>query len=151
MIGSGPVISTDQPIYLDANILIYAMETDGDGGMLARRWLMQVDRGRLRAVTSELTITEVLPHPIASGKITLLDGYKRLLQSGPNLHVSPVSRAVLERAADVRAHLKSETPDAIHVATALIEGCGGFLTNDERLKLPADLPRLSLADVMTLY
>jgi predicted nucleic acid-binding protein len=40
-------------VYIDANILIYAMEDDGDRGLLARRWMLQADRREIRAITSE--------------------------------------------------------------------------------------------------
>lgn len=145
------MITPDRPIYLDSNVLIYAMETDGELGMFARRWLMQIDRGRVKGVTSELSIVEVLPHPISNRNAVLVDGYHRLLTDRPTLRVSPISLPILFRAAELRADFGSETPDAIHVATALVEGCGGFVTNDTRLKLPPTLARYELPDVMDLY
>ena len=150
-IGSEPVITTDRPIYLDSNILIYAMETDGERGILARRWLMQIDRARVRRVTSALTIVEVLPHPISIRDSVLVNGYRRLLTDRPTLRVLPISLKILFRATELRADFGSETPDAIHVATALIDGCGGFVTNDTRLKLPPTIARYGLSDVMDLY
>ncbi|HVL74176.1 MAG TPA: type II toxin-antitoxin system VapC family toxin [Beijerinckiaceae bacterium] len=140
----------ESPVYIDANVFIYAMESEGELGMLARRWLMQADRGRIRAVTSELTIIEVLPHPLSAKNDILVGGYRRLLSDRPTLRVSPVSSDLLFRAAELRADLKSETPDAIHLATALGEGCVRFLTNDTRLKLPPEIARCELADVMAL-
>jgi len=145
------VIRTDLPIYLDANVLIYAKETDGNSGMLARRWLLQADRGRMRAVTSGLTVVEVLPYPIAANDDVILSGYRRLLGGFPNFSVVPVTTAILYRAAELRAELGGDTPDAIHVATALAAGCGGLVTNDDRIKLPPDLARHALDDVLTLY
>lgn len=145
------MITPDRPIYLDSNVLIYAMETDGERGILARRWLMQIDRGRVRGVTSELAIVEVLPHPISIRDSVLVDGYRRLLTDRPTLRVSPINLTILFRAAELRADFGSESPDAIHVATALAEGCGGFVTNDTRLKLPPTITRYELPDVMDLY
>lgn len=150
-IGSGPVIVLEKPTYLDANILIYAMESDGEEGASARRWLHQIDRGCLFAVTSGLTAIEVLPHPIAAGDTKLVDSYRRLLTDRPTLRIAPISDAVLSRATWIRASLGSTTPDALHVATALLEGCAGFLTNDDRLKLPSELIRYSLPDVSFFY
>lgn len=141
----------DGRIYLDANIFIYAMELDDDRGMLARRWLGQVDRGRVPAATSELTVVEVLPHPLSIGNARLVQAYRELLAHRPTLEVLPVRAAILSRAAELRAQFKSETPDAIHVATALSCNCTGFLTEDTRLKLPPSLRRHVLQDVMALY
>lgn len=141
----------ESPVYLDSNILIYAMETDEDEGLLARRWLMQIDRGRIAAVVSALTVVEVLPHPIAKSDAKLVDGYRRLLTAIPSLEVVSISPAILFRAAELRAELNSETPDAIHIATAIELGCRGFLTNDRRLKVPPGLRRYELADVSAFY
>jgi predicted nucleic acid-binding protein len=138
------VIAPEKRVYLDANVLIYAMETDSEEGMLARRWLRQMDLGRISGVTSGLTALEVLPHPIAAGDTKLVGAYRRLLMDRPTLRIAPVSDAILARATEIRASLGSTTPDALHVATALLEGCDGLLTNDDRLKLPSELVRYSL-------
>ena len=151
MIGFVVAMTIEAPVYLDANVLIYAMETDGENGLFARRWLMQVDRGKLAGITSELTFAEVLPHPLGQRNDVLVGGYMRLLSGETRLRVLPVDRRILLEAADVRAKLRSETPDAIHVATALNATCRGFVTNDARLKLPDGIARHALADVMGLY
>lgn len=133
-------------IYFDANIFIYAMETDDERGMLARRWMMQIDRREICAVTSELTFGEVLPHPIARNDAELVDGYHRLLKVRPTLMVVPVERSIVLEAVNIRVQFKAELPDAIHVATAQQAGCTGFLTEDTRVRLPPQLKRLALSD-----
>jgi predicted nucleic acid-binding protein len=47
--------------------------------------------------------------------------------------IVPLSRDVLDRATEVRAQHGFATPDAIHLAAALVAGCDVFLTNDHRL------------------
>ena len=42
----------------------------------------------------------------------------------------PIDLAVLERALDLRL-LGLKTPDAIHVATGMLESCDVFLTRDK--------------------
>ncbi len=133
-------------IYFDANVFIYAMETDTEQGLLARRWIMQIDRHEVRAVTSELTLGEVLPYPLSSKDQTLVQGYLRLLTDRAFLRVRPVERQVLLSASDLRARFRTELPDAIHVATTLDTGCEAFLTEDDRLKLPPEIKKLALAD-----
>lgn len=133
-------------IYFDANIFIYAMETDGERGLLARLWIMQVDRGRVHALTSELTLAEVLPHPIADRDEELVDAYHRLLAPWPTLSVLPVDRSTILHAAQLRADLKADLPDAIHLATAIDAQCTGFLTEDARMRMPAPLRKLGLAE-----
>jgi predicted nucleic acid-binding protein len=47
----------------------------------------------------------------------------------------PLTPAVCERAADVRvaSAMKIKLPDALHLAAAIVHGCGMFLTNDASL------------------
>ena len=135
-------------IYLDANILIYALEASTQDGVLAGRWLKRIDDGRIIAATSELTIVEVLPRPIAQADTALAEAYRRMLEGSDSFMVLPVSRVVLEGAVLLRAEFGGETPDAVHVATALAARCHGFLTNDTRLKLPPSLRSYGLADVV---
>jgi predicted nucleic acid-binding protein len=133
-------------VYFDANVFIDAMETDDDRGLLARRWMLQVERGEIRAVTSELTLAEVLPHPLAERDDELVQGYHRMLTNRAMLRVLPVRRGIILRAADLRAQFNAEAPDAIHVATALQAKCDSFLTEDTRVRLPPELKKLTLAD-----
>lgn len=148
--GSEQAMSFDGSVYIDANVLIYAMETDGELGDLARRWLVEIDQGHIPAVTSELTLLEVLPHPMAAGHVQLVDGYRRLLTDRPTLQIVPLNSSVLNRAIDIRAEYGGGAPDAIHTATALVERCAHFLTNDIRLKLPPELDRLTIPDIASL-
>ncbi len=91
-----------------------------------------------RFISSELTLAEVLTKPIADAKLTgnwaLVDAYRFSIQDKANLQtIVPVSRAVLDMAADVRSENGSlRLPDAIHLATALSEACSVFVTNDLR-------------------
>jgi predicted nucleic acid-binding protein len=110
-----------QRIYFDANVFIYAMETDDERGMLARRWVMQIDRREIQAVTSELTLGEVLPHPVAANDRDLAEGYHRLLRNRTTLMVIPVSRSLILEAVNIRAQLKAELPDAIHIANGFAD------------------------------
>jgi predicted nucleic acid-binding protein len=54
----------------------------------------------------------------------------------------PISRQILEAAAQIRAASGLKTPDAIHAATALIEGCTLFVTNDAAFR---SIPGLNVA------
>ena len=54
----------------------------------------------------------------------------------------PITRQILEAAAQVRATFGLKTPDAIHAATALIEGCTLFVTTDAAFRR---IPGLNVA------
>jgi predicted nucleic acid-binding protein len=45
----------------------------------------------------------------------------------------------MDRAAEIRAQYGFKTPDAIHLAAAVVSGGDAFLTNDHRLDRFADI------------
>jgi predicted nucleic acid-binding protein len=52
----------------------------------------------------------------------------------PNLTMRNVDSEVAETAADFRAKSHLRPPDAIQIATCIVEGGSAFVTNDERLR-----------------
>lgn len=54
--------------------------------------------------------------------------------------VLPITVAVYERAARIRAtHVAIKLPDALHLATAIENGCGAFVTADAKLASCTDI------------
>lgn len=96
------------------------------------------------AVTSTLTLTEVLVHPLRSGNVELACQYRDILLDQENLITVPISVEIAEVAAQLRARQNLRTPDAIQIATAMGEGAMFFLTNDARLAAVPDLKVLVL-------
>jgi uncharacterized protein len=138
-----------QAIYLDTNILIYAVEGQSEWSSLTKELFLRIDKGLLRAVTSELAISEVLVRPIARKDTVLIATYSELLAPDSIIDVLPVSRPVLSLAAELRASPKLKLFDAIHVATARLAHCDFFMTHDERLghAVAASISWLSLSEV----
>ncbi len=127
-------------VYLDPNVFIEMWENKGSPNS-ARIWDM-LDRGmsaNWQFVSSELSLAEILVKPIAhakaSGDWQLVETYRfQIYDKGSFQRIIPVSRAVLDMAANVRSENKIiKLPDAIHLATALIENCSVFISNDIRL------------------
>jgi predicted nucleic acid-binding protein len=127
------------PIYLDTNCIIYSVEHIAPyAGLLLPVW-QGANAGRYLLVTSSITLLEVLVGPLRSGDGQLAVGYRQLLQHTTELRLVPISDLILERAAQIRATARLRTPDAIHAATALSEGCTLFLTNDPAFRRVASL------------
>ncbi len=122
-------------IYLDANIFIYALEGFPEFKSILTELFLAIDDHKVQAVTSDLTLAEVLVKPLKDGNLTLIETYKQAIESGAGLSVTSVSRAILIEAATLRSQIKLKLPDGIHVATALQTGCSIFLTNDERISV----------------
>ena len=118
---------------LDTAPLIYFIEENPTYLPIVGRFFEAVDRGEFRVVTSVLTLTEVLVHPLRHGDHNLADQYRRILLQANQITMVPVSESISEEAAQLRAKHGLRTPDAIQLATAIRSGAASFLTNDSRL------------------
>lgn len=120
-------------VYLDTNVFIYAIEEYPAFANALDEFFGNIDAGELRAFTSELTLAEVLVRPLMDGNLEIQAAYQQALQNSDGFEVVPVSREVLIEAARLRSIANLRLPDAIHGATAILNGCQTFLTNDRRL------------------
>jgi predicted nucleic acid-binding protein len=129
-------------IYLDAAPVIYFIEDKGDCKQATNFIFDLLDEDRLTAVTSVITLQEVLVLPYRDGLTELTDQYERLLTEDEKIEYVPL---LDEEAAKLVAKLKAvnkklKTLDAQHLALAIQAKCDGFLTNDSELKRIAELP-----------
>jgi predicted nucleic acid-binding protein len=146
-------------IYLDANIFIYALEGGDDVGSASRALLFALSERPGRAMTSELTLAEVLVRPERERDLDLKRRYMDLLLWRRFIELRPVSRSVLLESARYRAVAKgsaSPSPesgelkpdrrnflaDAIHVVTAIDGRCEIFVARDRRIQLPQGMRRV---------
>jgi predicted nucleic acid-binding protein len=127
-------------IYLDSNVFIYAME-GSDRYRRAVESLLEKAGGTFVSTTSELTIGECL---IGAASPQLIALYLDLLNDGETVRTWPITRSIIESAAELGRELGVKLVDAIHVATALVAGCTVFVSNDRRLRLPPQLRKLDL-------
>ena len=72
--------------------------------------------------------------------------YGHILSEFPNLTLHDVDMRVIEKMSDLRAAYGLKTPDAIHVATALLHGAQAFVTNNAGLKRVNEIDVLVLED-----
>lgn len=121
-------------VYLDTNIVIYAIEGFADLAKQIQALLLALDDAQIVAVTSELTLAEALIKPLKDQNQPEQQAYKKFLTPTSVLQVVPISKEILEEAARLRATTKLKLPDAIHLATATLNGCDCFLTNDDSFK-----------------
>lgn len=134
-------------VYLDANIIIYAVEGFPSYERQLKFILSAMDSGELTAATSELTLAEVLVKPMDQKNILLQTAYREFLRSSPSLQVAPISQMILIEAANIRATTQLRLPDAIHVATAKELGCKLVLTNDRTLHASCPISSKLLDDL----
>jgi predicted nucleic acid-binding protein len=129
---------------LDTAPLIYLIEQNEAYLGSVRAFFQAMSQGEFQVVTSTLTLTEVLVHPLRSGRLELAHQYREILLDQENLSIVPVSVAIAEVASELRATQNLRTPDAIQIATAIQEDAVFFLTNDVRLTAVPDVTILVL-------
>ena len=136
------------PLALDTAPFIYLIEEHETFLPVVEPVFAAIDSGRIAAVSSALTLLEVLVVPLRAADMALARRYETLLGNSRGLELAEVSRAVLRDAGTLRAATGMRTPDAIQIATALQRGCTSFLTNDRALPTLAGLRILQLSDFL---
>lgn len=119
---------------LDTNIFIYHFEENPAYSPYTEELFERIESGRVRAVTSALTLHEILTGARKTGKPDLVALYRNLLGSFPNLYFVPFDANVADISSDLRARYGIRTPDAIQVATAIHQRADAFVTNDAGLR-----------------
>ncbi len=138
----------DGPIALDSSIFIYFIEEHPKYLSLVEPIFEAVDTGVLEAVTSTLTLLEVLVIPFRSANVALIDRYEILLTKSRGLRLVDLDRDFLRAVAQVRASTRAKTPDAMQLTAAMAAGCSAFLTNDDRIPGVPGLRNLLLEDYL---
>ena len=135
------------PVALDTVTFIYLIEEHPKFLPVVEPVFTAIDSGKLSAVTSSLTLLEVLVVPYRAGDRALAERYERILTHARGLELREIDHAQLRAAAYLRAaHRGIRSPDAIQVAAALAAGCSTFLTNDRDLPSIPGLAVLQLRD-----
>lgn len=128
-------------IALDTAPIIYFIEGRTPFAALVKPFFEALDAGEFRAITSILTVIEVLVHPLRAKNRELATRYREILLQARNLSTFPVTADIPEEAARIRASRNLSTPDAIQLATAIRHGATFLITNDRKL---SNLPGISV-------
>lgn len=100
------------------------------------------------AVTSTLSLTELLVPGYREGNQSRVDAFYSLVTTYPNLNWCPVTMNVGDVAARFRATYGLKTPDAIQAAIAVENGATGFATNDMTFRRLNQLEVVILGDLL---
>lgn len=133
-------------IGLDTAPFIYYIEDVAPYADLLHPVFSLVERHALRAVTSTVTLAEILTKPFADKNFSLADEIKFTLKSYSSLSVAPIDEKLGEVAALIRARYTIRLPDALQVAAAVHGEATLFVTNDKRVKKFDALQVLLLSD-----
>ncbi len=135
------------PVGLDTVTFIYLIEEHPRFLPVVEPVFAATDAGRIEAVSSSLTLLEVLVVPYRAGDAALASRYEELLTQSRGLRLIEIDRAQLRAAAQLRAvHQGVKTPDALQLCAALGGGCKSFVTNDRELPRIPGLRILQIRD-----
>lgn len=118
-------------VYLDSCVVIYLIE----GPEPASRTIstaLQPEEGVPSVIVSDLTRLECRVKPRRERNQELLRQFDEFFDSD-DVEKIPLTSECFELATDLRARHGTKTPDALHLAAALLQGCSEFWTNDRRL------------------
>ncbi len=119
-------------IYADANVIIRLLEGDAaTRAPIEARLLPLRGTGRF-LLTSQLSRLECRTKLMRVGDAPLLTLYDSFFAS-VEVDVLPITHSVVDKATELRATLNVKTPDALHLATAILAGATAFLTGDKGL------------------
>ncbi len=119
-------------IYVDSNVVIRLIEGDAAArSPLEARLLPHRGKGPF-LLTSRLTRLECQVKPLRSSDVSLLAIYDAFF-AGVEVSLLELTPDVLEKATEIRARLNLKTPDAIHLASAVVAKASAFLTGDKAL------------------
>ncbi len=120
----------------DSSVLISHLGGDGDKNLerqpIIGSIVSIVDRGDYKLLVSTLLYVEVLDSDIQPEAINLLD---KFMQNRKRVTAMAVNSDIAKKAQSIRnqVSLRLKTPDAIHIATAIVGGASVLHTFDKRL------------------
>ncbi|MDD4892120.1 MAG: PIN domain-containing protein [Phycisphaerae bacterium] len=127
---------------LDSCILIYLMEHHPVFGAAAQRIFAHVQSGRSHAVLATLALMEVMTGVYRrKDDAETADDHFSLLLEFPNARWVNLDFPIADEAARLKAEHRLSTPDAIHLATAILSGATAFFTNDREIR---DIPGIEI-------
>jgi predicted nucleic acid-binding protein len=117
-------------IALDTSVFIYQLEANPRYVALADCIFSWIEKPGHEAVTSTITMTELLVPSYRDKDEDHVDAFYGLLSTYPNLRWIAPDLETADLAAKLRAQYRLRTPDALQAATAIRAQATGFVTND---------------------
>ena len=100
-------------ICIDTALFIYFIERDRRYLDTIRPVFVEIDAGRIEAVTSTITLLEVLVLPFKNKNEALAEKYRKLILHSEGLTTYEIFHEVSELSSKLRAKYFIRTPDAI--------------------------------------
>jgi predicted nucleic acid-binding protein len=126
----GAFLRRHRRIGLDTSVFIYQLEANSRYLELTDSVFSWLERTGHEAVTSTITMTELLVPSYRDKEEHRVDAFYGLLSPYPNLQWIAPDLETAGLAAKLRALYRLRTPDALQAATVLRTHATGLITND---------------------
>lgn len=143
----GDALAGVQRLYIETAPLIYYVEENPVYVSRMDAIIDRIESTPIEVVSSVITLTEVLIHPLRLGNKRLEQEYRDILLHSGGFRLLSITSQIAEAAAELRARYNLRTPDALHVAAAVDAGCDAFLSNDADLQRIKEIPILVLDEL----
>ncbi|MGO9084073.1 MAG: type II toxin-antitoxin system VapC family toxin [Candidatus Sulfotelmatobacter sp.] len=117
-------------VALDTSVFISQLEANARYLALSDAVFSWIERPECAALTSTITMTELLVQPYRRRDLDRADEIYALLSTYPQLEWIAPSLEIADVAARLRALHRLRTPDALQAATAMQALATGLVTND---------------------
>ena len=134
-------------IGLDTNVFIYFLADHPRYGSWCASLFDLIERGHNPAVTSTVTLLELLVQPYRNQQEELAQKIFALTSTYPKLEWVPLTMNLADRAAELRARYRLSTPDAIQLATAIGHKAMRFYGNDRGLRRVKEIECIIVDDL----
>ena len=127
-------------LYLDTCCIIYLLEgTEPFHTSVTQRLMKRRATTGATILTSRLARLECRTKPLRENDVSLLARYETFF-TAQRFRLVDITSAVIERATELRAKYGFKTPDALHLATAILEHVDVVLTGDHALEKCREIP-----------
>lgn len=132
---------------LDTMVFIYHFEEYHAYLPLTRQIFNTIERKEIAAVTSIITLAEILVEPLNRENFEAVENYKLILNTFPNLTLLGLDQNISVLASSLTSKYKIRLPDALQISAGLSSDASLFITNDKSLKKITEIEVLSLNDL----
>lgn len=129
---------------IDTNVFIYHFQQHPEFNSLSEKLFNLLAYNKIQAITSIITLIELLAYKESSQKIKTL---REEFLSTPNLITMDINQEIGFSAAEIRREYGFRLPDALQLATCMHANAKAFITNDSGLKSFKKIKILNLKEI----
>lgn len=121
------------PVFLDTSLFIYLFEDHPRYAPSLVTVFDSIAKGKIQAMTSVISLSEVLTKPFEQHDVTLIKKYREIFLHLPNLTLVAIDDKIAVEAAKIRGEYGFHLTDCLQLASAIEHGSKSFFTNDKQL------------------